>query len=105
MRVCSPPWLIAKYGKTIVFFAYRDGGYDIWAINPDGTNQRKLTWGTFDDREPVFSHERPNGFRDEPDVFGHTILKRINQKKLSSLLFLSLIVQLFLTQHKIHGMV
>ena len=39
------------------FFAYRDGGYDIWAINPDGTNQRKLTWGTFDDREPIFSHD------------------------------------------------
>jgi hypothetical protein len=39
------------------FFAYRDGGYDIWAINPDGTNQRKLTWGTYDDREPIFSHD------------------------------------------------
>ena len=44
-------------GRTIVFFAYRDGGYDIWAINPDGSNQRKLTWGPFDDREPIYSHD------------------------------------------------
>jgi Tol biopolymer transport system component/imidazolonepropionase-like amidohydrolase len=51
----QPRW--SPDGRTIVFFAYRDGGYDIWAINPDGTNQRKLTWGTFDDREPIFSHD------------------------------------------------
>ncbi|HEX6162564.1 MAG TPA: amidohydrolase family protein [Vicinamibacterales bacterium] len=51
----QPMW--APDGRTIVFFAYRDGGYDIWAINPDGTNQRKLTWGAFDDREPIFSHD------------------------------------------------
>ena len=43
--------------STIAFFAYRDGGYDIWAIDPDGSNQRKLTWGPFDDREPVWSHD------------------------------------------------
>ena len=24
-------------GKWIAFFAYRDGGYDIWAIAPDGS--------------------------------------------------------------------
>ncbi len=51
----QPMW--SPDGRTIVFFAYRDGGYDIWAINPDGSNQRKLTWGTFDDREPIFSHD------------------------------------------------
>ena len=44
-------------GKWISFFAYRDGGYDIWAIAPDGSNQHKLTWGAFDDREPVWSHD------------------------------------------------
>ncbi len=51
----QPRW--SPDGRTIVFFAYRDGGYDIWAINPDGSNQRKLTWGTFDDREPIYSHD------------------------------------------------
>src|SRR3954464_9740209 len=44
-------------GKWISFFAYRDGGYDLWAVAPDGTNQHKLTWGAFDDREPAWSHE------------------------------------------------
>jgi Tol biopolymer transport system component len=44
-------------GKWIAFFAYRDGGYDLWAIAPDGSNQHKLTWGAFDDREPAWSHD------------------------------------------------
>jgi Tol biopolymer transport system component len=44
-------------GKWIAFFAYRDGGYDLWAIAPDGSNQHKLTWGAFDDREPIWSHD------------------------------------------------
>ena len=44
-------------GKWISFFAYRDGGYDLWAIAPDGSNQHKLTWGPFDDREPAWSHD------------------------------------------------
>src|SRR3954451_18904167 len=44
-------------GKWIAFFAYRDGGYDLWAIAPDGTHQHKLTWGAFDDREPTWSHD------------------------------------------------
>src|SRR3954468_1204376 len=44
-------------GKWITFFAYRDGGYDIWAVAPDGTHQHKLTWGPFDDREPAWSHD------------------------------------------------
>jgi Tol biopolymer transport system component len=51
----QPRW--SPDGRTIVFFAYRDGGYDIWAINPDGSNPRRLTWGPYDDREPVFSHD------------------------------------------------
>jgi Tol biopolymer transport system component/imidazolonepropionase-like amidohydrolase len=51
----QPVW--APDGKSIAFFAYRDGGYDIWSIAPDGSNQHKLTWGNFDDREPAFSHD------------------------------------------------
>src|SRR5471032_615344 len=51
----QPVW--SPDGKTIAFFAYRDGGYDLWAINPDGSNQHQLTQGPFDDREPVYSHD------------------------------------------------
>ena len=47
----QPAW--SPDGTAIAFFAYRDGGYDIWAVAPDGSNQRKLTWGAFDDREPA----------------------------------------------------
>ncbi|MBP7776962.1 MAG: PD40 domain-containing protein [Acidobacteria bacterium] len=51
----QPAW--SPDGQTIAFFAYRDGGYDLWAVAPDGTNQRMLTAGAFDDREPVWSHD------------------------------------------------
>src|SRR6476661_6146654 len=37
----QPTW--SPDGRTIVYFSYRDGGYDIWAIAPDGSNPRKLT--------------------------------------------------------------
>ena len=49
--------VMGKDGKWITFFAYRDGGYDIWAVAPDGSHQHKLTWGAFDDREPIWSHD------------------------------------------------
>ena len=51
----QPVW--SPDGKTIAFFAYRDGGYDLWAVSPDGSGQHQLTWGPFDDREPTFSHD------------------------------------------------
>jgi Tol biopolymer transport system component len=51
----QPVW--SPDGTTIAFFAYRDGGYDLWAVNPDGSNQHQLTQGAFDDREPVYSHD------------------------------------------------
>jgi Tol biopolymer transport system component/imidazolonepropionase-like amidohydrolase len=51
----QPVW--SPDGKWITFFAYRDGGYDLWSIAPDGTGQHKLTWGPFDDREPAWSHD------------------------------------------------
>ncbi len=51
----QPVW--SPDGKTVAFFAYRDGGYDLWAVAPDGSGQHQLTWGAFDDREPAFSHD------------------------------------------------
>ena len=54
----QPVW--SPDGKTIAFFAFRDGGYDLWSIRPDGTDQKKLTTGPFDDRDPVWS---PDGTR------------------------------------------
>ena len=51
----QPVW--SPDGKTIAFFGYRDGGYDLWAVSPDGSNQHQLTWGAADDRDPAFSHD------------------------------------------------
>jgi Tol biopolymer transport system component len=51
----QPVW--SPDGKTIAFFGYRDGGYDLWAVSPDGSNQHQLTWGAGDDRDPAFSHD------------------------------------------------
>ena len=51
----QPTW--SPDGKWITYFAYKDGGYDLWAVAPDGTDLRKLTWGPFDDREPIWSHD------------------------------------------------
>lgn len=51
----QPAW--SPDGKWIAFMGYRDGGYCIWAVAPDGSGQHKLTWGPFDDREPAWSHD------------------------------------------------
>ena len=51
----QPVW--AADGKSIVFFAYRDGGYHLWSVSPDGTGQRQITRGMFDEREPAVSHD------------------------------------------------
>ena len=40
----QPAW--SPDGKWIAFFGYLDGGYDLWTIAPDGSNQHKLTWGS-----------------------------------------------------------
>ncbi len=51
----QPTW--SPDGKWITYFAYKDGGYDLWAIAPDGSGLHQLTWGPFDDREPAWSHD------------------------------------------------
>ena len=33
----EPQW--APNSKTIVFSGYRDGGYDLWEVGADGSNQ------------------------------------------------------------------
>lgn len=49
----QPVW--APDGKSLVYFAYREGGYDLWTVERDGSGARKLTQGAYDDREPAFS--------------------------------------------------
>src|SRR4051812_32005138 len=49
----QPVW--SPDGKTLAYFAYRDGGYDLWSIKPDGSDQKKLSTGAFDDRDPAWS--------------------------------------------------
>ncbi len=51
----QPTW--SPDGRTIAFFAYRDGGYSLWTIAPDGTSSRQLTVGPYGGREPIWSHD------------------------------------------------
>src|SRR6185437_454506 len=51
----QPQW--SPDSKELIFFGYRAGGYDLWEVGVDGANQHQLTEGTFDDREPIFSHD------------------------------------------------
>ena len=49
--------------EWIAFFGYHDGGYDIWAIAPDGSNEHKLTWGPLRrSRAGLFSRRNAPGF-------------------------------------------
>ncbi|MFJ2826613.1 amidohydrolase family protein [Streptomyces sp. NPDC087263] len=47
-------------GRTLAVCAYRDGGFHIWTLRPDGSGLRQLTDGPFDDRGPAWS---PDGTR------------------------------------------
>src|SRR6266545_2513860 len=54
----AEPAPTADAGGTIVFQSTRDGDYDIYAVNPDGTGLTRLTDNKFEDSFPVPS---PNG--------------------------------------------
>ena len=41
----------------IVFSALKDGNWDLWLVNPDGTNPVQLTKTPFDERSPSVSHD------------------------------------------------
>jgi Tol biopolymer transport system component len=48
---------ISITGNKIVFFSDRDGNYEIYMMNADGSNQQQLTSNPADDTNPVFSPE------------------------------------------------
>jgi Tol biopolymer transport system component/imidazolonepropionase-like amidohydrolase len=54
----QPAW--SPDGKSIAFQSYRDGGWHIWTMAPDGTGLKQRTFGPFDHREP---HWSPDGTR------------------------------------------
>ncbi len=46
---------VSLSGEKIAFFSDRDGNYDIFMMNGDGSAQQKLTSNSSDDLNPVFS--------------------------------------------------
>ena len=51
----QPVWM--PDNQTIVFFSFKDGGYDLWSVDRSGENMTALTWGPYDDREPAVSSD------------------------------------------------
>ena len=51
----QPVWM--PDNQTIVFFSFKDGGYDLWSVDRSGENMTALTWGPYDDREPAVSFD------------------------------------------------
>ncbi|MER5509452.1 amidohydrolase family protein [Streptomyces sp. NPDC002766] len=47
-------------GRLIALCAYRDGGFHLWTVRPDGSDLRRRTDGPWDDRGPAWS---PDGTR------------------------------------------
>ncbi|MFH0518123.1 amidohydrolase family protein [Streptomyces sp. M41] len=47
-------------GTLLVVCAFRDGGFHLWTLRPDGSGLRQLTDGPWDDRGPAWS---PDGTR------------------------------------------
>jgi len=52
----QPRW--SPRGDTIVFTRRHAGGFDLWAIAPDGSNERRLTNGTGSNESASWA---PNG--------------------------------------------
>jgi Tol biopolymer transport system component len=76
----DPAW--SPDGKQIAFRSNRDGDYEIYAINVDGTNERRLTYSTGMDMQPTWS---PDGskiafasYRDSPSITDPNGLDNIN---------------------------
>jgi Tol biopolymer transport system component len=46
---------ISPDGSKLVFYSNRNGNYDIYTVNIDGTNLQQLTTDPGDDLEPLFS--------------------------------------------------
>src|SRR5690349_8854719 len=42
-------------GRLVAFCAYRDGGFHLWTVRPDGTGLHRRTDGPWDDRGPAWS--------------------------------------------------
>jgi Tol biopolymer transport system component len=55
-RTTTPlPPLSGSGGGRIAFATNRDGNYEIYVMNADGTDPRRLTYNPYEDRDPVWS--------------------------------------------------
>lgn len=60
LRFLSPFVTAGATNGRIAFFSDRDGDFDIYVMNADGTGQRAITQNDTEDRDPVWS---PDGLR------------------------------------------
>jgi len=54
--ISHPKW--SPDGSKIVFSSVKNGNWDIWVINSDGTDAQQLTTSIWDDGEPVWDGNR-----------------------------------------------
>lgn len=55
--------------QQILFYSDRNGNWDIFRINPDGTDLRQITSASFDEREPNW-HPQNNAYAFSSDSLG-----------------------------------